>query len=245
MTDNVPVRPRPSDGSRPTILLGDVTASSVTAWSVLGELRPLPALTGAGDSRQLWRTRQPAPPPSVEAVGERTPEPGPQTRQPQTRQPQTRQPQTRQSQSQSQSRELGQQREQRAQRDRQVVAQRARDEDTRQRQVRPGKPVGSRPTPRPPQPSPQGPSSLNRPAQRPGPGRPAQAPARQAQSTVAWTAQPTARRAPQRSTAAGPGGRVGPGAGPRTERSRVSPVRIIGLVVVVLVVAGRCLNGLT
>ncbi len=231
MTDNGPVRPRPTDWSRPTVLLGDVTASSVTAWSVLPELRPLPPLTGAGDSRQLWRTPPPAPSPPVDPVTERMPQPAPQTRQPQTRQPQTR--------------EQGQQREQRAQRDRQVVAQRARDEDTRQRQARPGTPVGPRPTPRPPQRSPQGQGSLRRPGQRPEQRRPPQVPTRQGQSTVAWTAQPTARGAPQRSTAAGPGGRVGPGAGPRTERSRVSPLRIIGLVVVVLVVAGRCLNGLT
>lgn len=253
MTDSLPARPGSADGSRPTVLLGDVTASSVTAWSVLGELGPPPSLT-RGDGGRQPGPGAPAPAPTaVEPV--REPEPRPEQsreRQSRERQARERQPRVRG----PESREQGQQREQRAQRDRQVVAQRARDEDTRQRQLRPGMPPGSRPAERPGQRPAQAPGRApGLGAARRGPGQPSArpAPARQGQSTVTWTAQPTARGAPQRSTSAGPGGRAGPparlgarsGAGPRSERSRVSPARIVGLVVVVVLLAGRCLNGLT
>lgn len=212
MTDRTPARPRPAGEPRPAVLLGDVTASSVTAWSVLGELRALPPSSGAGDSRQPGPTASPRPPPLVEPVRERPPETRPRYGRSQPGEPP--------------SREQGQRRERRAQLDRQEVAQQARDQDTRQRQGQP-----RLPTPR-------------------TPGGPA---ARQDQSTVRWTAQPTARGAPQRSTATGPGGGVTPptrardgwAAPPKAERSSISPVRIIGLVVVVLVLAGRCLSGLT
>ena len=248
MTDSVPARPPTPDEPGPTVLLGDVTASSVAAWSVLGELRP--PVTGAGGSRPSGRTPPPPPAPiPVEPVPERTPgpvarTPGPQARPtaPGSRRPESRRPESRR----PESREQGQQREKLAQRDRQVVAQLARDEDTLRRQARPGSTPPARPV-----------RGVVPPPARSGPRTPAVGPARQTQSAVRWTAQPTARGAPQRSTATGPGPRTTPGTGPRarprdgrdasarTGRSRSSPVRIVGLVVVVLVLAGRCLNGLT